>query len=793
MPKLHSLYKNTFFHTLKNIGKYQTASSLNIFWALMVGGFWLIASLLLQHSSGGTYLDEKLARPIDFRARAFFKQNPIISEKLKILVLDDSAFAALDTWVLPIEQWATLLSAIDARHPQNIFIDKLWSKIVDPNQKADLAIESLKTIKTPITVAASASIRKVPFRYDLNMGWKDFQLKEKVSSNNTAQLPTLPNYNNYSFFGPTYKIAEVISHIGHVVYRGNGRIAPLLHVDFAKAIPHAFLFSAKHWSFKNGMLDVDGKKLTLDDEGFLPVNFFPHESDLYKNRTIMSLKYFLNRAQKGMPLDLINAGDTVLILPLFYTGNTDFKWTPFGDLPAGIVPAALINSTLTGQWLKPYNNHTLLISVAVIAGILTAGALHSLAYWCTLVLLTTLIPAIAIIIFSYFAIEIPWMTPLIAFTASNLTIHAKKSLLAEKKARAIRQALEGAINASELDNILKNPHLIDLEPKERVLSLVFIDIVGFSLVSENMIPRHAFETLKEILGEASTIIHDHGGIVDKTLGDGLLAYFGYSFRTGQTIEQHAQAAIAAATAIQEKSIERSIKNAKKNEVIMPLRIGINTATCFLGNLGSGQRIEFTVIGNGVNFAKRLEGACDIYSIMISATTKNLIENSEINPLALTAKMINIKHHKNAIAAFDYNPFYENTSKKVQATLAYKNFCKPDRRTKRIKLQPGIIQVSTDFGIGTVLNFSLSGMSLLLPIHIEKGKIFKLNIESEDSSLGNRLKEIGITNLSAEVRWSGKAGNNFEHGLLLTTLSFEQRNGLFDCLAPFSDTRPPEAI
>src|SRR5690606_6374571 len=102
-----------------------------------------------------------------------------------------------------------------------------------------------------------------------------------------------------------------------------------------------------------------------------------------------------------------------------------------------------------------------------------------------------------------------------------------------------------------------------------------------------------------------------GGYVDRTLGDGMLCVFGYSAEGGPGESQyHADQALTCAAAIQRKNIQRILDARSTGDAVFPLRIGINTAGVFIGNLGDSVNSDFTVIGNGVNFASRLEHSCD---------------------------------------------------------------------------------------------------------------------------------------------------------------------------------------
>src|SRR5690606_9173672 len=109
----------------------------------------------------------------------------------------------------------------------------------------------------------------------------------------------------------------------------------------------------------------------------------------------------------------------------------------------------------------------------------------------------------------------------------------------------------------------------------KVVSIMFIDIVGFSAISESRSPEEVFKYLKDLMDRMRSEIHAHGGVVDRVLGDGLLAFFGYHYDGRKASDDHASQALAAALVIQRQNVEHCLK-AGDGDPIFPLRIGINT-------------------------------------------------------------------------------------------------------------------------------------------------------------------------------------------------------------------------
>jgi class 3 adenylate cyclase len=217
-----------------------------------------------------------------------------------------------------------------------------------------------------------------------------------------------------------------------------------------------------------------------------------------------------------------------------------------------------------------------------------------------------------------------------------------------------------------------------LETQERIITVVFIDLVGFSIFSSNMPPKMAFEHLKKVMQFITGLIHTHGGVVDRTLGDGLLCYFGHTFNKQATElnSGHADRAVQCCLQIQEQNI-RQLVQGKDVNIVFPIRIGINTASCYIGNMGSSDRIDFTIVGNGVNFAKRLESCCTMNHILISESTYRYLHDLRLPKDAVAKRSIRIKHHDQEIQTFEINPVSDNPALLEYASRNFERLTKAE--------------------------------------------------------------------------------------------------------------------
>lgn len=156
--------------------------------------------------------------------------------------------------------------------------------------------------------------------------------------------------------------------------------------------------------------------------------------------------------------------------------------------------------------------------------------------------------------------------------------------------------------------------------QRKKLTVFFSDIADFSTISEKLTPNELASQLSEYLSEMTAIIVEHEGTVDKYIGDSIMAFWG----APNAMQDHATQACLAALKCQEKLRDLAKKWQSEGKPVFQMRIGINTGEMIVGNIGSEQRLSYTVMGDSVNLASRLEGLNKEYStsIIVSQSTLN---------------------------------------------------------------------------------------------------------------------------------------------------------------------------
>jgi len=183
-----------------------------------------------------------------------------------------------------------------------------------------------------------------------------------------------------------------------------------------------------------------------------------------------------------------------------------------------------------------------------------------------------------------------------------------------------RLALERFLAPEVAEMVVANPD-IRLGGSNQTVTVLFADIRGFTPMSEKLEPGRVVEVLNEFFTRVTDVIFDHGGMIDKYIGDAVMAVFGAPISKGND----AANAVESAIQIQRTMAEMNLDAAARQWPELSVGIGINTGVVTAGNIGSPRRLEYTVMGDSVNIASRLVTHAPAGEIFISQTTAAELE------------------------------------------------------------------------------------------------------------------------------------------------------------------------
>jgi len=262
----------------------------------------------------------------------------------------------------------------------------------------------------------------------------------------------------------------------------------------------------------------------------------------------------------------------------------------------------------------------------------------------------------AFYLFNNFKYDIPVIAPELAMFLS-FVIAAYVSYLREgRKRKEVKRLFVRYLSPQVVNELLVDPSRIELGGKEVEATIFFSDIKDFTTISENLNPRDLIVYLNEYFSHTSEIILQNKALLDKYIGDSIMAVFGVPIHR----DDHAFSACKTALKIQEVLSKFYLNLDQRNKPYFETRIGINTGNVVVGNLGTASRSDYTAIGDPVNIASRLESLSKVYGtkIIISESTYNAAKNSVV---ARELDMVTVKGKRVPIRIFELIDLSSNVS------------------------------------------------------------------------------------------------------------------------------------
>lgn len=328
-----------------------------------------------------------------------------------------------------------------------------------------------------------------------------------------------------------------------------------------------------------------------------------------------------------------------------------------------------------------------------------------------------------------------------------------------------------------IQRLIESKANFNMNGELEVCTILFVDICNFTTISDSLNPTQIVAFLNEYFTIMTKIIMSYNGSVNKFIGDGMMAVFGAPVKT----PNHAlEAALAALEMKKHKNILRQKFSEKFQINNFNIRVGINTGLVIYGNVGSLQRMDFTVIGDNVNIASRLESNAPIGGILISRSTyENIYSKVKVTP----AKKIKIKGKSDLIEV------YELIDKIDEEVIMQRGlpevFDYSVREHMRVAVKVMAIITKNDKEIhGLIKDISVGGVCLSLNSSVnfkvdeEIFINFKLNDQNNFKNISCSIKHIKKVNTANNIN------NRLVMGIMFNNLTQEE----FQCLANYIDQK-----
>lgn len=298
--------------------------------------------------------------------------------------------------------------------------------------------------------------------------------------------------------------------------------------------------------------------------------------------------------------------DAYVFLGMTAPGLYDLRAIPLDGVYPGVeIHATMLDNLLSQDFLR---DSPLWLSVALTLffGVLTALAiLFCRTAWQSALVFVLLLPlpfAPGFIAYAqgvWLPVALPAAAVLFALISGVVFNFATEG----RKKRYIKRAFSRYLHPTVIEQLLSNPERLRLGGEKRELSIFFSDLAGFTGMSERLDPERLTLLLNEYLSAMTDLILESGGTIDKYEGDAIIAFWNAPLSQGD----HAARAVQTALRCQERLAELRPDFKARFGCELFMRIGINTGPVVVGNLGSAQRFDYSILGDNANIAARLEG------------------------------------------------------------------------------------------------------------------------------------------------------------------------------------------
>ena len=385
-----------------------------------------------------------------------------------------------------------------------------------------------------------------------------------------------------------------------LLIEADGQLIPSLGLSGAMAALDKKEFTAGEFDIQVGKQQIPVKDNSIWINYTGPPNIYPHYSftDIVHGR-----------------IDPALLRGKVLFVGATALGIYDMRVTPFSGTTPGVeVHATVADNIISGRFIRQTGLEALFdISLIIIMGLLTFYLTQRIRLYGAIPV-TILLSSVYIWLTYRLFLQGHWVSmiypPLAAITAL-LIGGSFRYLVLERSARLMRNMFSSYLSPKLVARLEKEPGAVKIGGDNKQVTILFTDVKGFTAFSEEHTPQEVVGRLNEYLGAMVRVIERWDGSVDKFIGDGIMAYWGAPLAQ----HDHAKLAMACILDMKKAMADLHVKWAAEGKQPFLIRGGVQSGEVVAGNIGlHGKKMEYTVIGDTVNQAARLEGTAKYYGV-----------------------------------------------------------------------------------------------------------------------------------------------------------------------------------
>jgi adenylate cyclase len=408
-----------------------------------------------------------------------------------------------------------------------------------------------------------------------------------------------------------------------MIMQAQGQIMPSLTFEMLRVATGSgtILIKAEAAGIKS--VGIKGIQIPTDHNGQLWVHFARNDASIYVP--------VINVLEKNVAPDMIEG--KLVVIGTSAVGLNDIKTTPVSRAMPGVeIHAQVLESALTGAVIsQPIYGIAIEFTTALVFGLLVI-AFAPLFGPVTLVALGAAFATGLIGTSVYFYVQhrllIDFSYPLMSTTSIYLTLIFSSFVREQAQRRQIRSAFGQYLSPALVEQLAQSPEKLVLGGEEREMTIMFSDMRGFTSISETYKsdPQGLTALMNRFLTPLTNAILNRKGTIDKYMGDAIMAFWNAPLDDKDHQLNACEAALDMLERVDELNQAREQEAKDEGRPFIPLNagIGLNTGTCVVGNMGSDQRFDYSVFGDSVNLASRLEGQSKEYGFPIIVGSKTAL-------------------------------------------------------------------------------------------------------------------------------------------------------------------------
>lgn len=407
-----------------------------------------------------------------------------------------------------------------------------------------------------------------------------------------------------------------------LVMSADGRVVPALAIDLLRVATGAGAVLVRADQAGVQQVSVAGLQLPTDQNGRVWVHFSPHASARY-----VSAKDVLEGAASSQQL-----ADKLVLIGTSAIGLLDIKATPVHAAMPGVeIHAQLLEAALGGSLLKaPSYAMVVEITIAALVGAmlaLLAPVVGAIALSLLALLGLVAMAAASWVLYSNYQVLIDPSFPAITVLSAYVGLMLIGYFREQTDRRRIRSAFSQYLSPNLVEQLANSPQKLVLGGEDRDMTVLFSDVRGFTAIAESFgdNPQGLTSLMNRFLTPLTNKILANQGTIDKYMGDAIMAFWNAPLDDPRHESHACNAALEMLEQVDLLNGERKREASEAGTRFIPIKIGIgiNTGRCVVGNMGSDLRFQYTVMGDSVNLASRLEGQTALHGVSLLIGSKTM--------------------------------------------------------------------------------------------------------------------------------------------------------------------------